>query len=99
MYRFQEYHNKLANKVAPSDPSFKPVYIQNMMQIKCDIDLFVEKPTDTGKEAILKMEKQVEKHNKRLAANSLKKKIDEKELKQELEKTNTSIKKDKSLNL
>ena len=66
------------------------------MAIKCDIELFVEKPDDTSKEAILKMEKEIEKHNKRLEANRLKKQLDEQELSKTLDKTNTSIKTSKT---
>lgn len=43
-----------------------------MMNIKCDIETFVEKPSDTSKTAILRQAKEIEIHNKKLEMAKIK---------------------------
>jgi len=58
-----------------------------MMNIKCDIETFVEKPSDTSKTAILRQAKEIEIHNKKLEMAKIKSQKNAQELKNTLELT------------
>ena len=58
-----------------------------MINIKCHAELYVDKPEDsTSKDAILKQAKQIERHNQKIKSAAAKKALDEKELKDTLDK-------------